>query len=119
MPESDRSRPFLGEPTTFYKANPQVKDIRVEVDEQDRLSDYHSHQVLGQSGLPRTVRCGNPRCQQGGFDIRHVVYFMIEARETHGENSIRCPGHEGSPKGRRKGDPCGHLAKIKLSITYV
>ncbi len=119
MRESDRIRSFLGEPTTFAKAYPQVAEIRVEVEQEGDLSNHHRHQVFGKSGLPSIMSCGNPRCRQGGFNIQQMIYFMIEQRETHGEHSIHCPGHEGSPKGRRKGDPCGNFAKIRLSITYV
>ena len=119
MPESDRIRPLLGEPTTFARAYPQVSDIRVEVEEEDGLADYHRHRVFAKSDLPSTIRCGNPRCRQGGFDIQQLIYSMIELRETQREDSIDCPGHEGSPKGRRKGYPCTNFAKIKVSITYV
>lgn len=59
--------------------------------------------------MPLHLHCRNSQCQQGGVDLVKYVYF-----NPSGENDYHCDGHEGTPKGRRIGDPCGNSFKLML-----
>ena len=114
-------RPLFGEYTSFAKAYPQVREIRLEVEEtgdMPRPQQCERHQVFGLHNLPSTIRCGNPRCRQGGFDITQRIYFLVEQHETLDSWEMHCPGQEGSPKGRRKGNPCCNHAKLRAELEY-
>lgn len=117
------SRPFLGEPAPFLQAFPAVAEIVVQVSETgDIPSAFASHGLYPRrfhnNELGSLVSCSNPRCRQGGIDLRDQIYFLVESRETRREFSCGCNGHEGSPKGRRKGDPCDNRFQIHISIAY-
>lgn len=60
---------------------------------------------------PQTLHCRNARCQQGGFELVKFVYFAADGVT---ENTYYCDGHEGTPKGRRVGDPCGNSFVVRL-----
>jgi hypothetical protein len=61
--------------------------------------------------VPRHLRCLNPLCQQGGLDL-HAILMSWQT----GEHDFSCHGHEGSPTGRRKGDPCCNRFLVSLVI---
>jgi hypothetical protein len=116
------SRPWLGTPALFLDAYPQVAEIKVESDESGDFpigqSPHMQHRVLTNNDVGSVLRCSNPLCKQGGLSIQNVVYFMLEAHETYKEFTGHCDGHEGSPKGRRKGAPCSNYFKVKVTIKY-
>jgi hypothetical protein len=115
MPK-DISKPFLGATTSVNEAFPGIEEIDITI-EQDTYGYYCQHQWqrishFTKSTIPRHMHCVNPRCQQGGVDLQSFVLS-----HSNGEFDISCNGHEGSPAGRRKGDPCDNHFKIKLNIT--
>ena len=119
MTRNDPTRPFLARRCTFAEAYPLVNDIKVEIKQTGELrSAMDKQRVYTKADLPSTIPCSNPRCQQGGYVIDDIVGFMVQEKETEKESSNRCPGHEGSPKGRRKGDPCYNRVTAKIAISY-
>jgi hypothetical protein len=112
----------LGKPSLFLDAFPQVVEINVEVNETGDFpigSSAHVRQrFLRNNDVAASLRCSNPRCQQGGLPLQSPVSLVIEARDTEREFSVHCNGHEGSPKGRRKGAPCSNYFKVKVKIKY-
>jgi hypothetical protein len=109
------SKPFLGTTTDVNKAFPGIDEIDITI-EQDPYGYYCQHEWqrvnrYTKSTIPKIERCVNPRCQQGGIDLQRIVLH-----NSSGEYDFSCNGHEGSPAGRRKGDPCDNRFKIKLAI---
>lgn len=108
------SKPFLGETTDRDKAFYGINSFELTV-VQDRFGHYTSHAWQREvrytkADIPRHLRCANPRCQQGGLDLQQTVNFW-----PSGERSFPCNGHEGTPKGRRQGDPCDNVFVVTLT----
>ena len=111
-----RAKPFLGETTDRNKAFYGIASLELTV-VQDRFGHYTVHewqreQRFTKENIPRHLACANPRCQQGGLDLQRIVLFS-----TPGKHTYWCNGHEGSPKGRRQGDPCDNRFEVILSVT--
>lgn len=112
---SGKTKPFLG--TTDRKAAlAGFKEICVEVS-QDPFGYYaksdaqRTHRYI-KASLPRFEECLNPRCQQGGLDLQQLVEFWPDGMEK----TFPCGGHEGTPKGKVKGQPCDNSFKISLRV---
>jgi hypothetical protein len=110
--------PFLGTTTDRSKAFPGVKELTVKV-AQDPHGMYcekpwQRESTYSKDNIPRYARCQNPRCQQGGLDLQQIVLL-----HGNGEHRFYCNGHEGTPKGRRKGYPCGNSFTVAISIEKV
>lgn len=110
------SRPFLGTTTDPNEAFPEIKELTVIVT-QDlhgyyRKSDAQSISRYTKRSLPRYERCLNPRCRQGGLDLQKIVIFHGD-----GEHQFSCNGHEGTPQGRHKGDPCDNAFIVTVATS--
>lgn len=108
-------QPFLGTTTNVNDALPGIDKIDITI-EQDPYGYYcqHEWQRVSQytkASIPKHLQCINPKCQQGGIDLQSLVLF-----NENKEFDFSCNGHEGTPKGRRKGDPCDNRFKIRLTI---
>jgi hypothetical protein len=106
-------KPLFGETTDRNEAFPGIKSLTVKV-VQDPYRHYGQEQretVYSKSDIPRHVRCVNQRCRQGGIDLQQLVWFS-----GAGEYRFPCNGHEGSPKGRRRGEPCDSTFVITVTI---
>lgn len=107
--------PFLGTTTDRNAAFAGIKSFSVKVaqDPHGMYSDkaWQREHTYSKANIPRNERCLNPRCQQGGVDLQHIVLFT-----GAGEHKFHCQGHEGSPQGRRKGAPCDNSFIITVSI---
>lgn len=118
--------PFLqGKPITFDKAFPSVKSFvltgREHGDSREIASipiEHRSALHYTAPNLPAKIPCSNPRCQQGGYELQWILDAIIRNRDTHYENTFYCGGHEGSPKGRRKGDPCCNYIEMTIELEY-
>jgi len=109
------SRPFLGETTDREKAFPDVESLELTV-VQDPYGQYARHAWQRESrytkaNMPRRLTCLNPRCQQGGLELQQIILFS-----PSGQRSYYCNGHEGTPKGRRKGDPCDNRFDVTVAV---
>jgi len=63
--------------------------------------------------------CHNPRCYDGGVNLRGMVDSMVASRQEEVEQAaVHCQGYEGSPKGKIKRGPCFNCFKVRISIRY-
>lgn len=110
-----QARPFLGETTDREKAFAAFESIDLKV-VQDPWEHYarfpgQRESRFTKDSLPRRLACLNPRCQQGGIDLQQIVEFY-----SPGTHQLFCNGHEGTPQGRRKGNPCDNRFDIELAV---
>ncbi len=108
--------PFLGTTTDRNAAFPDIEQIEFSVSQDPygeyMREDWQRSERYTKSNLPSHIRCANPRCQQGGLQTQQIVMFHPD-----GEYDFSCNGHEGTPAGRRKGDPCDNRFKVTLKVT--
>jgi hypothetical protein len=114
-PSSGGYAPFLGTTTDSSRAFPGITEVDLTVS-QDPYCEYVRNawqrtNVYTKETVPRFERCLNPKCQQGGLDLQQIVLSQQE-----GEHSFHCKGHEGTPAGRRKGDPCDNVFRVRLAV---
>lgn len=114
------TNPFFGTVTTFGKAYPEVESLKFTGTETGDLrnGDWEQNISCSESSLPETIPCGNPRCQQGGYSLRAILITITHSRDAEFDGSMSCKGHEGTPKGRRKGNSCCNRLKYKLEVKY-
>jgi hypothetical protein len=115
MPKQN-STPFLGTTTDVNKAFPGVDVIDITIT-QDPYGQYLQHDwqrtsPYTKSTVPSHLRCVNPRCRQGGLELQNIIEFFPD-----GQHEFPCNGHEGTPAGRRKGDPCDNRFVVQLAVT--
>ena len=108
-------RPLFGETTDREKAFPGIKALSIIVKQNPYgdyiTNDYQREASYSKTNLPRYATCYNPTCQQGGIDLQNIVLYA-----KNGEKSYPCNGHEGSPKGVRRGDSCDNVFNIIVEI---
>lgn len=115
------NRVFLGEPTTFEKAYPQLEDAVIEYEESGAgISEWSKgKQKASLKQIGGLIRCSNPLCKRGGFEIDiNIIGHMLRNNELIKEGILRCPGDEGSPKGRIRGRYCINHIKYKMTLNY-
>ena len=110
------SRPFLGTTTDRNDAFAGIDEIDITITQDPygyhlKADDWRRTSRFTKSTIPRHYACVNPRCQRGGIDLQKIVLF-----HPSGEFSFTCNGDEGTPAGRKKGDPCDNRFDIKLSV---
>jgi len=114
-----KPQPFLGTVSSFREAYSEVKTLRLEGKQRGELARESQSAVnYTESDLPQIIPCANPRCQQGGYDLFTSLSTVTHNRGTSYERELFCNGHEGSPQGRRRGDPCCNALKFSLALTY-
>ena len=106
---------LFGETTDREEAFSDFEDFEI-AGAQDKFGFYTRYGSerkfhFTKATMPRHLHRANPRCQQGGLDLQRIVLFS-----TPGQHTFHCNGHEGSPKGRRKGDPCDNSFQLTLSV---
>lgn len=127
----DRSNRFLvGEPGPFDKAFPTLQDVLIEYCEvgkgesvryvlgRDDPSGYHYGPPCSFRSLGGLIRCGNPVCSRGGYEIDFDVHDMVRRKLVEKEFTRRCQGDEGSPKGQRLGRRCLNYLRYKITVQY-
>lgn len=119
-------KPFLqSEPTTFKKLYPQVKSLKLVGKEYGDFSSFSSipHSAkssihFNEFSLPVKMQCSNPKCQQGGYKLEWIIDSLIRGNEVNHPKIFHCQGHEGTPKGRKIGEPCCNYIDISVEIEY-
>ena len=113
----DRSRRVFGTLSSFDKVFPQLEDALVQFTEYELASEKRNgtHSLRAWGGL---MHCGNSRCRRGGYEVDRVVSEMIRENVTEKEFELRCPGDEGTPKGRKRGQNCYRSIKGKVTLKY-
>jgi len=113
-----RYEPFLGTATSFRMAFPHVNTLKfVGRQRADTMSDNFLEDHYSADSLPQVVRCANPRCQQGGYDLLPYI-LLLGPGKSHYKGEMGCKGHEGSPNGVRKGDPCWDSLTFSITATF-
>jgi hypothetical protein len=116
----DRSNRVFGSLTKFDEAFPDLEDAIVEWEETGAGLDEwsrgpHTVSLRHRGGL---LRCSNPLCRRGGFEVDLEVSLLRMKHETEKAGELWRPGDEGSPKGRRMGRRCLNRIKYKLTLKY-
>ena len=115
--------PWLARRTgNFGEAFPNVEAIDFTIDDNPwGWYNVRGHRPLHFTSASATsfISCPNDRCRRGGFDfgtfLRNHTYG---SKITSVDQSYSCNGDEGTPAGRRKGDPCMNSFKVKGTIKY-
>src|SRR5438105_4582632 len=119
----DRSNRYLAGPlTNFDDAFPTLSDGLIEYSQSGNTASHSSPRkeehtfdrstsLRGSGGL---IRCENPHCYRGGFEIDHDVHDMVRAKLVSKEFTTMCPGDEGSPKGRNIGRKCLNILHYRI-----
>lgn len=108
-------KPLFGRETSkFGEVFPDIVSLEMMI-VQDRFGQYTKDGQPAEHRFTHTtatshLACVNSRCQQGGLDLQRILSF------SNGEHSHSCNGHEGTPKGRRKGAPCGNTFEVALHV---
>ena len=114
-----QSKPFLGTPTSFCKAYPSFRSLVVRAKHSGEFaSPMQRKRVYSETTVPRVIPCPNPRCQQGGYDLIATIIMLEHGRNTRHSVRYSCNGHEGSPKGRRKGNPCMNPVELEFEASF-
>lgn len=116
-------KPLLqGNPTTFTELFPEVKSLELTVQEHGEFSSFapsvKSSIHFTKSSIPSKITCSNPKCQQGGYELQWILTEVIRKKDRKYKSIFHCNGHEGTPKGRRIGDPCCNNIEIEIDIDY-
>jgi hypothetical protein len=114
----DRSRRLFAPLTSsFSTAFPTLESVSIKY----TSSEMGHNETLGywnfsqQGGL---IRCQNPRCQRGGYELEHIVSGMISEHLAEKSFRLHCPGYEGTPKGRHIGESCAYSISGTIKIKY-
>jgi len=122
----DRSGRFFCTPVdSFEKAFPELESALIEYYETgDGVFALGPGHDPNSYSKPRQVReplmrCSNPQCRRGGYEIDREISMMISERKEFEEFTMHCPGDEGSPKGRRPGKRCWNVLHVRLTLKYL
>ncbi|MFA5208418.1 MAG: hypothetical protein WC428_07295 [Candidatus Paceibacterota bacterium] len=113
----NRTRPVFGKKVSFQEAFPEIKNIRVEIEEAEIASKGQKYSY-SKENLGEYIDCSNPHCYGGGFSIGKVIREMVSERKTEIDGDCMCQGNEGSQKGRKIYRSCTHYFKYKVFIEY-
>lgn len=112
------SEPFLKRTSSFKKAFPKIKTISVKVKHVGAVSPLLEEQFYTEHSLSGKISCPNPRCVQGGYDLQTILDHINDSNILSYKVDWDCPGHEGTPKGRKKGYPCENSVIIAFESTF-
>lgn len=115
QPIDRTGRPFapLG---TFEEVFPQLEDGTMEYTEFDFANDARkgTQRLRIHGGL---IRCGNPRCFRGGYEVDFKVHEMVRTGVWEQAFEIPCPGDEGTAKRRSPTRLCTRRIKVLVKLT--
>jgi hypothetical protein len=111
---------MFGTPVPFDEAYPTVENITVKYRENGYMIRpyFKGLRTYTKEDLAPSTSCNNISCKQGGFSIQSVIREMVREKQTTLNTTIGCKGHEGSPKGRRRGRACMNHAELDITIKY-
>jgi hypothetical protein len=112
-----KSEPWLGTVPSFRKAFPKIKTLELVGRQRTDVMDHYREDRYSADSLPRLIPCANPECQQGGYDVKAYLISLNEGTPRM-EGEVQCSGHEGPPRGRRKGDPCWNTLTFSVTATF-
>lgn len=98
MPKKPTLKPYLAqEVDSFKKAFPALQDAVLKYEESD-FSGPIMNSVHSVSNGGPTLRCSNPQCHEGGYNLHYLIRLMLLMDVTSKEISLRCRGWERKPK---------------------
>ena len=104
---------------SFSEAFPQIKNIRVEVEEDgEGIYELSRKRIYSKENMGEFINCSNPQCYNGGFRIGDIIRNIVENKSGEHETDRYCQGYEGSPKGKKRYGSCFNKFNIKVQITY-
>ncbi len=110
---------FSRKVNSFEEAYPTVVSLRVEVTERDvGLGGSSQSWTLTEKNFNHALNCSNPRCYGGGVEIGWIIHDMARDRRTDLEETKKCQGYEGSPKGMKRYRSCLHSFHIRAHVEY-
>lgn len=110
---------FLGAASSFSAAYPEVKSLKLSGTQNGEVGNENQrHIYYSESNLPKIIPCSNPHCRQGGFDLLATLITLNHSKESSYEGKVYCNGHEGTAKGRVKGDSCFNTLSFKIEATF-
>lgn len=113
------SKSFLGSVASFKTAYPEIKTLQLKGTQNGEVSSESQHQIYySEKNLPQNIPCSNPRCKQGGFNLLATLITLAHSKIPSYEATFYCGGHEGTPKGRVRGDSCFNSLTFKIEATY-
>lgn len=119
----DRSkRVFSSHTKDFNVIFPELEDAIVEwiegpwggsITEKGEKGEYEKKVSMKQYG--GLFFCSNSLCENGGYEIDHIVRDMVDKGEKIKEDSVKCIGYESMPK---KLIRMGHMRKSCYNHLY-
>ena len=103
--------------TSFDNAFPQIATLNIVATEHGHEVVYGDNTCTYARSVGEFIRCSNCFCN-GGFPIARLLREMSERKEIHREDTIRCIGHETSPKGKRVYKKCMNSLHVVVDISY-
>ncbi|HEV8663438.1 MAG TPA: hypothetical protein VGT06_09920 [Candidatus Methylomirabilis sp.] len=64
-----------------------------------------------------TIRCGQPGCAGGGFEVDQILQLMVQDGEEEREGLLVCGGWVGGPEGEER-SPCINAIRYRIQLTY-
>ena len=95
-----------------------IGSVRVTIRHFGDLGSRPDTRKFTRQNLPQVIACLNPRCSNGGCDLTQAIRKLIEERPTELRMAIACLGHDGTPRGRGRDNPCGNSIEIHLEPVY-
>lgn len=119
---------LFGKLQKFTDAFPEIQDVKIEYRESGfgttprhfpKISgEDNTYSITNKDYLAEYIRCPNPMCVHGGFNIGDKIREMVAKKITTLECYIGCCGNEGSPKGRKIYRPCRNSITAKIMLSY-
>lgn len=110
VPSFDQAYPMLNNATIeYYETGEGTEPFR------GRKKEAYGTPVRVWTGL---IPCSNPRCNRGGYEIDSDINGMVGSGQVTREFIASCKGDEGTPAGRRRGEPCSNELHYRLTLTY-
>ena len=104
----------------FVSEFPEITEFTMEVNDTDLFGwdgTYRKSIYTMDNPPPFTIPCSNSLCQRGGLDAYSMIRAALRSENNSHEETTKCPGDEGSPKGRRQGKFCHHGFEVKVTIS--
>ena len=98
-----------------------IVELEVRVKEIDDLfwGGNSKIRVFSRENVPEHIDCSNPICHGGRILIGEVIRDTLKANKEQMIVNKKCPGYEGSPKGRKRYKSCIHAFEITVHVRSV
>lgn len=118
----ERAVTAFGQP--FAAVFPQLADAQVEWEVQGHalsgapVEVRRGFRMSVKAGyFQGTIRCGQPGCAGGGFEVDRILQVMVQDGEEEREGLLVCGGWVGGPEGKEHA-PCVNAIRYRIQLTY-